>query len=107
MLPFICRQVPQIGCQVSLASHNEVKVQCHGRINARSWSQLLIQHSEQQTAVITVTGAKWGQMGAAISWRFEKAPRVSCFSSTGQRQEEENNCGAYMQANEARLLRKI
>lgn len=103
MLTFICRQVPQIGCQVSLASHDEVKVQCHGRMNARSWSLLLI----QQTAVITVTGAKWGQMGAAISWRFEKAPRVSCFSSAGQRQEEENNRGAYMQANEARLLRKI
>lgn len=53
MLTFICRQVPQIGCKVSFASHNEVKVQCHGRMML-----LLIQHSKR---VITVTGAKWGR----------------------------------------------
>lgn len=52
-------------------------------------------------------GGEVGQMGAAISWRFEKAPRVSCFSSTGQHQEGENGRGVYMQANEARLLLKI
>lgn len=84
-----------------------MKVQCHGRMNGSSWSPLLIQHSEQENHCDYSDRGEVGQMGAVISWRFEKAPRVSCFSSTGQRQEEENGRGVYMQANEARLLLKI